>query len=191
MDDNLFNEALIFAQNAHKGVSRKSSNIPFILHPMEVACIASSISERQELLAAALLHDTVEDADVSLEEIKEKFGEKVAYLVETETEDKRRHLLPEDSWMIRKEESLEVLKNSDDLDVKILWLADKLSNIRSFYRLYLKKGDDLWNNFHQKDKNKQAWYYKKVYEYTSELKSSQAYEEYGVLLNKIFGGTND
>ena len=78
MDQSLFNEALLFALKAHEGVTRKNSTNPFILHPMEVATIVASMTENIEVVIAALLHDTVEDAGVTLEEIADKFGVKVA-----------------------------------------------------------------------------------------------------------------
>lgn len=187
MDQELFKSALLFAIKAHDGVTRKGNNIPFVLHPMEVATIAASMTSSQETLAAALLHDTVEDAAISLEEIRERFGDKVALLVASETENKRRDILPEESWQIRKEESLDLLKYTDNHDVKILWLADKLSNMRSFYRMYHEKGDAMWIDFHQQDPEKQGWYYKKVREYTVELEHTAAYKEYRFLINRVFG----
>ena len=186
MDQVLFNKALLFALKAHNGVTRKATTIPFILHPMEVATIVASMTSSQETMAAAMLHDTVEDADISLEDIRETFGDKVALLVASET-DKRRDILPEESWQIRKEESLDLLHYSDSHDVKILWLADKLSNMRSFYRMYVEKGNDMWVDFHQQDPKKQGWYYKKVLEYTSELAHTAAYREYRYLVYKVFG----
>lgn len=183
-----FDDALRFAIKAHEGVTRKNNNIPFIIHPMEVATIASTISEDEDLLIACLLHDTVEDAGVTLTEIREKFGEKVMLLVSSETENKRRELLPEDSWRIRKEESLEELRNSELREVKILWLADKLANLRSFYRTYLQKGDDMWLNFHQRDPKQQEWYFQSVANYTKELEDTLAYKEYLDLMKKLFKG---
>ena len=188
MDQQLFNEALMFAMKVHDGVSRKARNIPFILHPMEVATIVSSMVEDQEIMAAALLHDTVEDAEVSLKEIEEKFGRRVAELVASETEDKLREMLPEDSWQKRKEDSLLILKHTKDRAIKILWLADKLANMRSFYQLYLKKKDKMWEDFHQRDAKKQEWYYRTIAEYCSELSDTEAYQEYVDLINKVFGG---
>ncbi|MBR2067907.1 MAG: bifunctional (p)ppGpp synthetase/guanosine-3',5'-bis(diphosphate) 3'-pyrophosphohydrolase [Solobacterium sp.] len=183
----VFKEALLFAIEAHDGVTRKTNNIPFILHPMEVASIAATITEDREVLAACLLHDTVEDADVSQLEIQERFGVRVAYLVSSETENKRRDMLPEDSWQIRKEESILELSRSNDRDVKILWLSDKLSNLRAFYRSKLKKGDKMWEVFHQRDPKKHEWYYRSILEQLTELKDTLAYQEYVELIEKIFG----
>ncbi len=182
----LFDEALSFAAEAHKGMYRKEDKIPYILHPMEAAVIAGTMTEDTEIIAAALLHDTVEDTSVTLDEIKEKFGERVARLVECETENKREELPPGETWQIRKEESLAKLRNTDDLGVKIVWLSDKLSNMRSFYRKYEKCGDSLWQSFNQKDKNKQFWYYDTIAELLADLREYAAWREYEWLVKKVF-----
>ena len=106
----LVSEAVAFAVKAHDGMRRKKSTAPYILHPMEAAGIVGTMTDDQSIIAAAALHDVVEDAGVSIEEVGEKFGERVKELVGSETEDKRADLPPTDTWRIRKEESLEVLK---------------------------------------------------------------------------------
>lgn len=179
-------EAVIFATKAHSGQVRKFSYIPYICHPMEVAAIIASMTNEKETIAAGLLHDTIEDCDVKPEEILEKFGPRVYALVLCETEDKYSHMSPEDSWKDRKEDTLMILKNTKDVSVKMMWLADKLSNIRSFYREYLKEGDAIWLRLHQKDKKMQQWYYETIAEYVSDLAGTPAYQEYVELVNKIF-----
>ena len=89
--------------------------------------------------------------------------------------------------MQRKQESLEELRATDDRDVKILWLSDKLSNMRSFHRLYVQQGDQMWNGFHQKDPKIQAWYYRTIRELVSELDVFDAWKEYSELVDKVFG----
>lgn len=183
----LFDDAVRFALEAHGGVFRRHTATPYILHPMEAAAIVASMTTDEAVLAAAILHDTVEDASVAIEQIREKFGGRVADLVASETEDKRRDMPPEETWRIRKEESLAVLKNAQDIGVKILWMGDKLSNMRSFYALWRKKGDALWENSHQKDVSQQAWYYRSVAEYTQELREYPAWQEYVRLVDAVFG----
>lgn len=185
-----FEEAIKFATNAHSGMVRKWENTPYILHPMEVSVIAGTMTDNEEIIAAALLHDTVEDTEVTMEGIRDKFGNRVADLVKSETEDKRSYLPPDATWQVRKEESLEVLKNTNDLGVKILWLSDKLSNMRSFYRKYVKCGDSLWQDFHQKDPDKQFWYYNTIADLLSDLKEFEAWKEYKWLINKVFNKEN-
>ena len=186
----LFEQALMFATEKHSGQVRKTNSIPFILHPMEVAAIVGTITGDEEVLSAALLHDTVEDAGVTLKELEEKFGTRVMKLVESETENKRWDIPAEQTWRIRKEESLQVLKNSEDIGVKIVWLGDKLSNMRSFHRAYLKKGNALWQSFHQSDVSQQQWYYTTVATYLSDLKEYDAYREYIDLLKVVFPKIN-
>lgn len=73
-------KALSFAKNAHKEQFRKSGE-PYIVHPVLVAAIVASITNDESMAIAALLHDVVEDTDVGLEEIEERFGKDVAHLV--------------------------------------------------------------------------------------------------------------
>ena len=147
----LVSEAIIFAVKAHDGMRRKKGDLPYILHPMEAAVIVGTMTDDQNLIAAAALHDVVEDADISIEEIEEKFGKRVRELVQSETEDKRADLPPEETWRIRKEESLEILKNTDDIGILMVWLGDKLANMRSFYREWKNEGEAMWQKFNQSD----------------------------------------
>ena len=183
----LVSEAIAFAVKAHDSMRRKNSDTPYILHPMEAMIIVGTMSEDQNLLAAAALHDVVEDAGISIEEIEEKFGKRVRELVESETEDKRADLPPEDTWRIRKEESLSVLKNTDDLAILMVWLGDKLANMRSIYREFKSEGEAMWQKFNQKDPQQQAWYYRSIAELTKRLSDTSAWLEYKTLTELVFG----
>ena len=183
----LVSEAIAFAVKAHDGMRRKQANIPYILHPMEAAVIASTMTDDQEIIAAAVLHDTVEDAGATLEEIGEKFGKRVQQLVGSETEDKRADLPPADTWRIRKEESLAVLEKTEDMAVLMMWLGDKLSNMRSFYRSWKVEGDAMWQRFNQKDVKEQAWYYRSILRLTERLSDTSAWLEYKTLTELVFG----
>ena len=183
----LVSEALVFAAKAHDGMRRRKSEIPYLLHPMEVGVIIGTMTDNQEVIAAGILHDVVEDAEICIEEIGEKFGARVMELVAYETENKREDLPPEDTWRVRKEESLEKLKNTDDIDVLILWIGDKLSNIRAIYRDFLKEGNAVWDKFHQSDISMQAWYYRSIMKYTERISNTIAWAEYRTLVEKIFG----
>lgn len=180
-------KAIIFAAKAHKGTFRKSTNIPYIVHPMEAGAIAASVTDDEKLIAAAILHDTLEDTDTTPEDIRREFGDEVLRLIESDSEDKREELPPEETWKMRKEETIDYLRNRADKKEKIIALSDKLSNIRAIYRDYQTIGDALWDRFNQKDKNEHAWYYKSFIETLSELKGTAAYEEYCELAVKIFG----
>jgi len=183
----VLDEAIVFAVQAHRGQVRKLSAIPYVLHPLEVAAIISTMTSDLNTMAAGVLHDTVEDCGVDPLLIRAKFGNRVAALVASETEDTSSTAPRAETWQQRKEESLQVLQVSKDREVKIMWLGDKLSNIRSFYREYMTIGDELFTHLHQSDKSKQAWYYRTLGEYLSDLSDTQAYKEYVDLVNKIFG----
>jgi len=185
---NIFDEAIRFAVAAHSGMTRKRESTPYILHPLEVAVIAGRMTSDEEVLAAAVLHDTVEDTETTIEDIEKRFGSRVAALVASETEDKRYGIKPAESWRIRKEESLEMLKNTKDPGVQILWLGDKLSNMRSFYRAWKISGNAIWESFNQKDPVQQAWYYRSIDALLIDLKSYEAWREFHALVELVFEG---
>ena len=182
----LVSEAIAFAVKAHDGMRRKKSEAPYILHPMEAAVIVGTMTNDQNLIAAAALHDVVEDAGVTIDEIEQRFGKRVRELVESETEDKREDLPPEATWRIRKEESLEVLKNANDNDVLMVWLGDKLANMRAIYRSFKEEGVAMWQRFNQKDVSQQAWYYSSIVELTKPLSDTYAWLEYKTLTELVF-----
>lgn len=182
----ILDKAIEFATEAHSGQVRKMAFTPYILHPLEVACIISTMTDSKETMAAGLLHDTIEDCGVDPKLIKELFGTRVSALVQSETEDKLSDKPPADTWMERKADSLLMLKHTSDIDVKMLWLADKLSNMRSFYREFLKKGDKMFESLNQKDPKQHYWYYNTIAEYLSELSDTAAYREYTMLIDKLF-----
>lgn len=181
----LLNNAIIFATGAHEGQFRKGTQIPYILHPLEAAAIVGTMTTDDEIIAAAVLHDVVEDTDTTVEQIKERFGERVAALVASESEDKRENLSAESTWKIRKQETIDHLKIAS-IEVKMITLGDKLSNIRAIHRDYIAIGDELWQRFNQKDKNEHYWYYKSISECLADLDGYQAYKEYYELVEKTF-----
>ena len=149
--------------------------------------IVGTMTDDQNLIAAAARHDVVEDADINIEEIEVRFGKRVRELVESETEDKRADLPPESTWRVRKEESLEVLKNTDDIAVLMVWLGDKLANMRAIYRDFKVEGIAMWQRFNQKDVTEQAWYYRSIVELTERLSDTSAWLEYKTLTELVFG----
>lgn len=182
----LLDEAIRFAVQAHSGQPRKGTNMPYILHPLEAAAIVATMTDDLEIIAAAVLHDIVEDAHVSVDEIAARFCERVAKLVNSETENKREDQPASDTWLIRKQETIQRLSKEKDLAVKMVTLGDKLSNIRAMYRDHLAIGDKLWERFNQKDPNMHAWYYRAVADVTIELSQYPAWQEYWALVEKVF-----
>lgn len=187
---NKFEEAIIYATVMHQGKVRKLGNTPFILHPLEVAQILSTMTDEQDVITAGILHDIVEDTDGTLEEIEKRFGHRVAYLVSSESEKAYSGESRDSSWKRRKEESLRVLKNSQDIGVKMLWLADKLANIRSLAGAYSEQGERMWERFHQRDSGMQCWYYRTIAEQLElSLNKTAAFKEFIKHINFIWPGT--
>ena len=177
----MIDKALDFCVEAHEGQFRKGTRRPYIVHPIEVADIVTYITQDEEIITAALLHDTIEDCEgITKEVIEEEFGKRVADLVASESEDKSK------TWIERKGYTIGRLKN-EPWEVKVIALADKLSNLRSIDRDYLLVGDELWNRFRMKDKKMIGWYYKGLRDSLKELKDLDAYKEYSALVDKVFG----
>lgn len=183
----LISKAMHFAIDAHKGERRKGEGEPMVLHAMETAAIVSSMTRDEEVIAAAVLHDTVEDSGILLSEIEVAFGVRVATLVAAETENKRRDFPPEESWKLRKEEAIAVVQNTEDMAVKMIFLGDKLSNMRSFYNLKQRLGNAMWERFHQKDPEAHHWYYRSIANALAELNDTLAWKEYDQLVAAVFG----
>lgn len=182
----VYEKALEFATRAHLGTTRKGTDIPYITHPVETAEIVSRMTDDEDVVVAALLHDVAEDTSYTLDDIRENFGDRVAYLVSEETENKRRGQSAADTWYIRKKETLDHLREAS-IDVKMLALADKLSNMRLTFSKYQQEGPAMWNCFNEKDPAKQAWYYRGIAEATGELKDTKEWQEYHNLCDSVFG----
>ena len=182
----LMDRAIVFATRAHSGTYRKGTSIPYIVHPIEAAAIVSTMTADPDMIAAAVLHDVVEDTDATVEEISFFFNERIARLVEAESENKRKDLPPQETWMVRKMETLEFLRTKADREAKILALADKLSNMRAIHRDQNTVGDKLWERFNEKDKSKHGWMYRQVADALSELSDTFAWQEYDELVRKTF-----
>ncbi len=166
---------------------RKMTKTPYILHPAEVATIIATLTDDQEVMAAGVLHDVIEDCGVDPAIIRELFGPRISALVQSDSEDRLDPRPPEETWMERKSDSLLMLKHTKDMGVKMMWLGDKLSNMRSLALSVKKHGNEIFNIMHQKDPAKHAWYYRTIAEYISELAGTRAYQEYMQLIKEVFG----
>ena len=181
----LLDQAIVFATAAHNGQLRKGTQLPYILHPLEAAAIVGTMTTDDQILAGAVLHDVVEDTDATIQQIKEVFGDRVAALVASESENKRENLPAQATWKIRKQETLDHLKTAP-IEVKMITLGDKLSNIRAINRDYHLLGEKLWDRFNQKDKAAHYWYYQSVADSLSELAAYPVYQEYCELVRNTF-----
>lgn len=145
-------DAIVFAAEAHSGQVRKGTTIPYITHPFSVAMLLQEVGCGEDVVIAGLLHDTVEDTDVTLDDVKARYGERVAELVNAASEPNKAA-----PWKERKEHTIEFVANAP-VDVKCLSCADKLHNIRSILSDLEKQGCSLWERFNR-GRDEQLWYY--------------------------------
>jgi len=164
----MMDKAIEFAARAHAGQRRKGGDdIPFIVHPFGVAMLLKGAGAPDKAVAAGLLHDTVEDTEVTLDEVRSIFGNEVADIVDGCTEKGRekgdsseRHRA---TWRERKKHSLESIRKARP-EVKLVACADKLDNMRAIARACKEQGDSVWGRFNNSDKSEQAWYYRGMVE---------------------------
>ena len=191
-ENNPIVEAFNFAYNAHKNTHRKSSTIPYIVHPLDVASTLMKNNAPEHVVIAGLLHDVVEDEDVTLSDIKDEFGDEVVTLVDGA-------FGPEElinakggkskTWPERKAHTIDFIKNADR-DMKLLSCADKLANIRDIIRDYNKLGDGVWGIFNA-SKDSVAWYYTSMLNAfangAENITDMPAFREFKKCVNEIFG----
>ena len=173
-------KAAEFARIAHEGEYRKGSRIPYIYHPMEVALLVAGMTRDRDVIAAAYLHDVLEDTPVTEGELEQAFGPRVLELVRFETEDKAL------SWRERKEHTICHLADAPP-EARMLTLADKLSNMRATARDYLMMGDEVWLRFHEKAKTSHQWYAAGILKALSGMNSFPEYQEMERLYKMVFG----
>jgi (p)ppGpp synthase/HD superfamily hydrolase len=138
----LVREALEQARSDHEGQVRNGSGgMPYIEHPIRVAALLDEHGYAEEVLAAALLHDVVEDSDTTLDELREKFGGEVVGLVGTMTDDESI-----DDYRQRKAEHRERLAAAPT-EAMAIYGADKLTNVRTLAEAYAEEGDAVRGEF--------------------------------------------
>ncbi len=185
IDSTLLDRAIVYAVKAHHNTERRGKGFPYIVHPMEAMEIVATMTADQELLAAAALHDTVEDTDVTVDDIRREFGDRIADLVHSESDQFEEGVSEEDSWHDRKQAAINRLMSASH-DAKVVAMGDKLSNMRAIARDYAMQGDTLWNIFHVKDKASHEWHYRGLASALSELEGTFAYREFVELIDKVF-----
>lgn len=185
IDTQLLDKAIMFAVRAHSGTERRGKGFPYIVHPLEAVEIVATITPDQELLAAAALHDTVEDTGVTVEQLRAEFGDRVASIVADESDRFTPGVSEEDSWHERKQAAIDRLARASR-EAKIVALGDKLSNMRAIARDYAVMGDKLWSIFHTTDPKEHEWHYRGLADSLRELSDTFAFREFEGLINQVF-----
>jgi len=152
-----FRRAFLFAAEKHAGQARKASTTPYIAHLMGVASLVLEFGGDEDQAIAALLHDVVEDCGGApmLKEVRRKFGDRVAQVVEGCTDS---FTNPKPPWRERKENYLRHLKSADAA-TRLVSAADKLNNIRSILSDYREVGESIWERFNG-GRDGTLWYYR-------------------------------
>lgn len=174
-------EAIIFATIAHQNQKRKGTDIPYIVHPMEVMQILTANGCTENVIIAGILHDILEDTKTTPDQIAKEFGNEVLEIVQTESEDKSK------TWKERKQHTIDCLEK-DTFETIAVCCADKLSNIHSIYADYQILGEKLWERFNA-PKEDIGWYYKSIVDKTkSTLKNYKMWTELKETVKKVFTG---
>jgi (p)ppGpp synthase/HD superfamily hydrolase len=169
-----FSEALAYTAVLHADQKRKSSGEPYLAHLLTVAAIVMEYGGNEDEAVAALLHDAVEDQGgaATLEEIRRRFGETVARIVEGCTDSLEHAKTP---WRQRKETHVARLKDAS-ASVRLVTAADKLHNARSLLREYRRHGESLWSHF-RGGRDGTLWYFRSVIEVLADAEKTPLVEE--------------
>jgi (p)ppGpp synthase/HD superfamily hydrolase len=171
-------QAYEFAKKVHKGQVRKDG-VDYIVHPEEVATILAKNGADDTLICAGLLHDTIEDAKVTKEELYSQFPKEIVDIVVMDSENKAL------TWEERKEDVIEKLRTCNNRSFCMLMCADKLSNLRSIKKEYDIKGEDVWKVF-KRGKESQKWFYENLVDALSSLSDMDMYQELSKIVKELF-----
>lgn len=171
-------KALNVAYDLHNGQIRKIDKAPYIVHPLEVFSIVSRFSDKEEVLAASLLHDAIEDADYTEKQMLEDFGEETTKIVKLLTEDKTL------SWEQRKSKYIENLRNLENKDAILVSAADKINNLQSMIDTYKNVGDKIWNMFNA-SKESQIKFYEMYFSALNDFLPKEVKERIEELIDRL------
>jgi len=147
--------AIYFATTAHKGQNRKGKKESYITNPLSVGLLLAHSGAEEKVVIAGILHDTIEDTDVTYEDLKREFGEEIAEMVNDVTEQDTSL-----SWADRKRIALEHVKDMSD-EAVLVKTADVLHNMSDLLEDYKTEGDDIFKRFNA-PKNAQLERYNKL-----------------------------
>jgi len=180
----MIEQAIQVAVKAHQNQSRKGTDIPYVTHPLSVGMILAKGGRPDGVIIAGILHDTVEDTQWTLAELRNTFGESVAAIVEGASEPDKS--LP---WEERKRHTLDFLRSASE-EIRWVTLADKLDNIRAISADYGELGERLWDRF-RRGREAQKWYYEGLGEAlrpgSADGSYAELYNEFAQKVMEIFG----
>ena len=158
---NLYEKALKVAVRAHREQVRKHDNTPYVYHPIMVARLVEQAGFPEVAVAAALVHDVLEDTPVSEEQLRAELGDSVVSIVAAVSEDKAL------VWEERKEKYVSEVVAAGEL-VWAVSVADKIHNAKDFIAFYPVAGKDAWKIFNR-DKTGKIWFEKLLHRELSKV----------------------
>lgn len=153
-----YSTALAFATAAHAGQVRKGTAVPYITHPLAVSALVLEFDGDEDQAIAGLLHDVVEDCDVSLPTLVDKFGVRVASIVEACTDGAPDEYGRKAPWLDRKSRYLQHLE-AEPLDTLLVSACDKLHNARAIVSDIRQIGSAAFDRFNG-TRDQTIWYYR-------------------------------
>ncbi len=180
MNSELWQQAFTYASDLHATQTRKGKDVPYISHLMGVAAIVLEQGGTENQAIGALLHDAVEDQEVTVEEIRERFGDEVAVIVEGCTNEESES---GPKWQGGKERYIAHLREAGP-SVWLVAAADKLYNARNVLEDYRKVGEDLWDRF-TGGKDGTLWYYRTLAKTFREIYPSPLTDELGRVVSEL------
>ncbi len=173
----LVEQAMLLALSAHSGQMRKDAPTPYIVHPVRVAILLARYGFSDEVVAAGLVHDVVEDAPISAEALREKLGDTVADIVAPVTHDDS---LP---WIEKKKAYIEAVRNATD-GAKAVSVADKIANAESLLSAFAREGSEVWKHFNA-GKEKKIWFEEATLKMLQESWKHPLVDEYARMVEKM------
>ncbi len=173
----LLERAMLLAFRAHEGQTRKDAPTPYIVHPFEVGLILARYGFSDVVIAAALVHDTVEDTPVTLEDVRRELGDEVAAIVAPVTHDDTL------SWEDKKRAYIEAVRAASEA-AKAVSVADKIANAHSLLAAYAREGTAVWRHFNR-GRDKKIWFENAMCAMLKETWMHPLVEEYARLVDEM------
>lgn len=180
----MINKAMEIAIKAHADKNRKGTEIPYVIHPLEVGMILARNKMSDDVIISGILHDVVEDGKLTLNDVEEMFGPVVKRIVEkVYTADKD---VTSENWRIRRKHTLDYLREEASPEFKFVSCADKLSNIKLIADEMEKVGHKVWDRYEEGYENKK-WYHQSLVVSLSQISNYRMYKEYIKYVKAVFG----
>ncbi len=173
----LIEKAIRIAVVAHKEQIRKTDSSPYVAHPLMVAFKLMKHNFSDEVIAAAITHDVLEDTEFPEEKLKEELGDEVLAIIKGVSED------TDLEWEKRKEKYIESVKNGGE-EIWAVSIADKIHNAESLIDFHGEHGPDTWGKF-SRPKDQKLWFEEEMLKMLQESWQHPLVDEYKVLVDRL------